>query len=35
MADLFDGYRLGEHWDEMFGGPAEPRAAYAGLFAAL
>jgi uncharacterized circularly permuted ATP-grasp superfamily protein len=35
MADLFDGYPLGAQWDEMFGGPALPRAAYAGLFAAL
>ena len=35
MADLFDGYPLGEVWDEMFGGAAEPRAAYAGLFASL
>src|SRR5918999_964 len=35
MADLFDGYALGEQWDEMFGGPSLPRAAYAGLFAAL
>jgi uncharacterized circularly permuted ATP-grasp superfamily protein len=35
MADLFDGYPLAETWDEMFGGPALPRAAYAGLFAAL
>src|SRR5688500_691424 len=35
MADLFDGYSLGEQWDEMFGGVSEPRAAYAGLFASL
>jgi hypothetical protein len=33
MGDLFDGYPLGEVWDEMFGGAAPPRAAYAGLFA--
>ncbi|HZB20157.1 MAG TPA: circularly permuted type 2 ATP-grasp protein, partial [Blastococcus sp.] len=35
MADLFDGYSLGEQWDEMFGGVSEPRAAYAGLYASL
>src|SRR5215218_9790205 len=35
MADLFDGYSLGEQWDEMFGGAGEPRAAYAGLYASL
>ena len=35
MADLFDGYSLGEQWDEMFGGASQPRAAYAGLFASL
>src|SRR4029453_14085234 len=35
MADLFDGYPLGEVWDEMFGEAAQPRAAYAGLFASL
>jgi uncharacterized circularly permuted ATP-grasp superfamily protein len=34
-ADLFDGYPLGEQWDEMFGGPAQPRAAYQGLFGSL
>lgn len=35
MADLFDGYPLGEQWDEMFGGPAQPRAAYLGLYGSL
>src|SRR6201747_2450600 len=35
MADLFDGYPLGEVWDEMFSGRTEPRAAYAGLFSSL
>src|SRR5690242_17388499 len=35
MADLFDGYPLGQQWDEMFGGPAEPRPAYSGLYAAV
>src|ERR1700710_1665471 len=35
MADLFDGYPLGEQWDEMFGGPVQPRPAYAGLFSSL
>jgi uncharacterized circularly permuted ATP-grasp superfamily protein len=35
VADLFDGYPLGDVWDEMFGAAAQPRAAYAGLFASL
>lgn len=35
MADLFDGYPLGEQWDEMFGAPAQPRPPYAGLFGSL
>ena len=35
MADLFDGYPLGEVWDEMFGEPGRARPAYAGLFASL
>ena len=35
MADLFDGYPLGEQWDEMFGAPAQPRPPYAGLFSSL
>ena len=35
MADIFDGYRLAEAWDEMFAAPGEPRASYAGLISAL
>ena len=35
MADLFDGYLLGQQWDEMFGAVGSPRPAYAGLFASL
>src|ERR1700712_3787942 len=35
MADLFDGYPLGEQWDEMFGAPLDARPAYAGLFPSL
>ena len=35
MADLFDGYLLGQQWDEMFGAVSDPRPAYAGLFASL
>jgi uncharacterized circularly permuted ATP-grasp superfamily protein len=35
MADLFDGYPLGQQWDEMFGEVGRARPAYAGLFASL
>src|SRR3712207_1400696 len=35
MADLFDGYPLGDVWDEMFGAPGQPRRAYAGLFSSV
>ena len=35
MADLFDGYPLGEVWDEMFGEVGRARPAYAGLFASM
>src|SRR3954469_18760579 len=35
MADLFDGYPLGQQWDEMFGEPGRARSPYAGLFASL
>jgi uncharacterized circularly permuted ATP-grasp superfamily protein len=35
MADLFDGYSLGEQWDEMFGEVGRARPAYAGLFASM
>ncbi|MCW2675119.1 MAG: hypothetical protein JWR70_159, partial [Modestobacter sp.] len=35
MADLFDGYPLGQQWDEMFAAPAQPRSPYTGLFSSL
>src|SRR4029079_19062796 len=35
MADLFDGYPLGDGWDEMFAGAGDPRPAYSGLYAAV
>src|SRR6478736_6722002 len=35
MADLFDGYPLGEVWDEMFAAAGNPRPAYSGLYAAV
>src|SRR3954451_8714702 len=35
MADLFDGYPLGQQWDEMFGSPGQPRPPYTGLFSSL
>jgi len=35
MADLFDGYPLGQQWDEMFAAPGQPRAPYTGLFSSL
>ncbi|HEY4624951.1 MAG TPA: circularly permuted type 2 ATP-grasp protein, partial [Blastococcus sp.] len=35
MADLFDGYLLGQQWDEMFGESGRARSPYAGLFASL
>src|SRR4051794_7060496 len=35
MADLFDGYPLGEEWDEMFGEAGRARPAYARVFASL
>ena len=35
MADLFDGYPLGQQWDEMFGAPGQPRPPYTGLFSSL
>ncbi len=28
MADIFDGYRLAEAWDEMFAAPGKPRTPY-------
>ena len=35
MADLFDGYPLGQQWDEMFAAPGQPRPPYTGLFSSL
>jgi uncharacterized circularly permuted ATP-grasp superfamily protein len=35
MADLFEDYRLGPGWDEMFGEPGMPRATYEALHATL
>lgn len=35
VADIFDGYRLADAWDEMFAAPGEPRAVYDALVSAL
>ncbi|TVZ00968.1 circularly permuted type 2 ATP-grasp protein [Trebonia kvetii] len=35
MADIFDGYRLAEAWDEMFAAPGKPRAGYEALVSVL
>ena len=35
MADLFEDYRLGPGWDEMFGEPAMPRQTYEALHSTL
>ncbi|MFC6014958.1 circularly permuted type 2 ATP-grasp protein [Plantactinospora solaniradicis] len=35
MADLFEDYRLGPGWDEMFGAPGMPRETYEALHATL
>jgi uncharacterized circularly permuted ATP-grasp superfamily protein len=35
MADIFDGYRLAEAWDEMFAAPGQPRPAYAAIISVL
>ncbi|MFI7608265.1 circularly permuted type 2 ATP-grasp protein [Micromonospora sp. NPDC049366] len=35
MADLFEEYRLGPGWDEMFSDPGVPRDVYAALYATL
>jgi uncharacterized circularly permuted ATP-grasp superfamily protein len=35
MADLFEDYRLGPGWDEMFGEAGVPREAYEALYATL
>jgi uncharacterized circularly permuted ATP-grasp superfamily protein len=35
VADIFDGYRLAEAWDEMFAAPGKPRAPYDALVSVL
>ncbi len=35
VADIFDGYRLAQAWDEMFAVSGKPRAAYEALFSVL
>ena len=35
VADIFDGYRLVEAWDEMFAAPGKPRASYDALVSVL
>ena len=35
MADLFEDYRLGPGWDEMFSEPGMPRETYEALHATL
>jgi uncharacterized circularly permuted ATP-grasp superfamily protein len=35
MADIFDGYRLAEAWDEMFAAPGQPRRAYHSIMSVL
>src|SRR5262245_28050988 len=35
MADLFEDYRLGPGWDEMFSAPGMPRPEYEALFGTL
>ncbi|MBA2768800.1 MAG: circularly permuted type 2 ATP-grasp protein, partial [Sporichthyaceae bacterium] len=35
MADLFEGYRLGAAWDEMFAAEGKPRRVYESLYDAL
>jgi len=35
VADIFDGYRLAEAWDEMFAAPGKPRASYDVLVSVL
>ena len=35
MADIFDGYRLAQAWDEMFAAPGKPRAPYDALVSVL
>ena len=35
MADIFDGYRLAQAWDEMFAAPGKPRTPYDALVSVL
>src|ERR1700757_1342537 len=35
VADIFDGYRLADAWDEMFAAPGKPRAVYDALVSVL
>jgi uncharacterized circularly permuted ATP-grasp superfamily protein len=35
VADIFDGYRLAQAWDEMFAAPGKPRPPYAQVAAVL
>src|ERR1700734_1103425 len=35
VADIFDGYRLAQAWDEMFAAPGKPRASYDALVSVL
>jgi uncharacterized circularly permuted ATP-grasp superfamily protein len=35
VADIFEGYRLADAWDEMFAAPGKPRAAYDALVSVL
>ena len=35
MADIFDGYRLADAWDEMFAAPGVPRLPYAPIISVL
>ena len=35
MADIFDGYRLADAWDEMFAASGKPRPPYDALVSVL
>ena len=35
VADIFDGYRLAQAWDEMFAAPGKPRTPYDALVSVL
>lgn len=35
MSDLFEGYRFGRAWDEMFSGPGTPRSSHADVHRSL